>query len=124
MTWKTHPLLDSEILNGFRELQGDDVSFMPKYFKALLKGTSQHFEELKQAVHLNDSVKFANSAHAIKSACTNVGAVPITELAAKAEKMGKAGTVMEAASFIPEIEALLIQLKTEILALPEMKDGI
>ena len=114
-------LIDPETLSSFRELQGDDHTFIPNYFRAFLAGLEEHLIKLKKAVIDQSSQSLANSAHAIKSSSANTGVQSLSIICATLEASGKAGSLVGAEALVADVDRLVSELKLEIAALPEMK---
>ena len=116
------PILNLEVLQSFRELQGpEDPTFVKDYFAALIDSFAKHIVELEKAITAKDHVKIATHAHGVKSTSANAGMVKINVLAAKIEKMGNEKSGAVTLEMHGELRDLCAAAKAEILALPEFK---
>jgi PAS domain S-box-containing protein len=111
--------LDRAALDNLRSLD-EDGSVLAEVIQMFLDEAPQQLAALKQAVDDGDGGALGNVAHAMKSACFNVGAMGLGELCRRAERQGKTGSTQGAGDLVAAIEATLARI--EPLLRSEMKE--
>ncbi len=116
-------LLDSEMLNSYRELASlEDPDFFKTYLSTFLAALPTLVDAILASIDSSNAEQLVRAAHAIKSSCLNVGASDIVERCAKIEAIGKCGTVSGAGPLAIEVVALVRRLTEEVHSLPEFRD--
>jgi CheY-like chemotaxis protein/HPt (histidine-containing phosphotransfer) domain-containing protein len=111
-------LLDQAIISDLREMPPDNgVSMLRELIDLFLEGVPQRLMQIGQ--NLSNAEKLAFEAHALKSMSLNMGAKRIVEIAQKLEEQGRAGSTMEAAALLKELESAFTQTKAHLLPLRE-----
>jgi HPt (histidine-containing phosphotransfer) domain-containing protein len=115
-------LLDSEMLDSYRELASpDDPDFFKTYLNTFLAALPALVDSILNSIETSNADQLARAAHAIKSSCMNVGAADIVNRCAQMELIGKSGTIAGAGPLSIEVVALIRRLTAEVHALPEFR---
>ncbi|MEG3882086.1 response regulator [Microcoleus sp. herbarium7] len=84
------PPLDSQTFEELRELLGEEAEeFWIELVDKFLEVAPPKLQELGDAVKGADAAAIKASAHALRGACTTVGAMPLFQLCAQLEQMGR-----------------------------------
>ena len=84
--------LDQRALDNIRALEdGDDTSVLDEVIGMFLDEAPDHLRRLKAAAQSGDALDLCNTAHAMKSASLNLGAIALGELCRGIEAKAKAG---------------------------------
>ncbi len=101
------PPLDREAYQQFCHLLGENESAIIQEMIALfLEETPHKIAELQQAVEQHDAQRLAYTAHALKSSCAQIGAIPLSELCQQMESAGQT-------NHLADSELLLVHIKAE-----------
>ncbi|MFO1330313.1 MAG: response regulator [Rubrivivax sp.] len=113
------PLLDPAALANIRSID-EDGSVLAEVIQMYLDEAPPHLKNLRAALDGGRAAELGTTAHAMKSASFNVGAMALGETCRRLERLGKSGDLGGAAELVASIErqyrlvepALLEQLKT------------
>ena len=92
---------------GAMDRVAGDKELLIELFEIAFEDTPLRIEKIEVAIESGDAITVAETAHAMKSAFGNIGAVRCHSLSFELEKTGKAGEIQNA----PDI---LAQLKQEL----------
>jgi HPt (histidine-containing phosphotransfer) domain-containing protein len=88
------PPLDSQTFEELRELLGEEAEeFWIELVEKFLEVAPPKLQELGDAVNQADAPTIKASAHALRGACTTVGAMPLFQLCAQLEQMARHETL-------------------------------
>lgn len=100
------PPIDPQFFEELKDLMGDDVEeFWREIADKFLITASQKLQEIEGAVSQGDIAALQAAAHALRGACSTVGAMSLFQLCSQLEEMARAGIVAEAEPLIAKIEA-------------------
>jgi PAS domain S-box-containing protein len=111
------PLLDPAALDNIRSID-EDGSVLAEVIQMYLDEAPPHLARLQQALAAGHAVELGTTAHALKSASFNVGAMALGETCRRLERLGKAGELAGAAELVASIE------RQYALVEPALKDQI
>ncbi len=100
--WLTHPL-DPAVLDNLRQLSKGSDEFLREVTTLYLADSPLRLEAIRKAVQANDSAALAAAAHALKGSSGNVGAKGVQELAARIERIARAGKIDGALTVVDEL---------------------
>ncbi|HZN25464.1 MAG TPA: response regulator, partial [Burkholderiales bacterium] len=98
--------LDQDALDNIRALD-DDGTLLNQVIQVFLDDAPKQVRAIRRALAAGNAVELGNVAHAMKSACFNVGAQALGELCNRLEQHGKAADIGEAAKLVASIETVL-----------------
>jgi PAS domain S-box-containing protein len=91
--------IDSNVLNALREAAGVDApKVLDELVCAYLDDATRLLAELSNAMQSGDALGLKMAAHTLKSTSASLGAMSLARLAAELEEMGRAGSMIGAAS--------------------------
>ncbi len=100
------PAIDKQAFEELKDLMGDDAEeFWLEVVDKFLKVAPPKLQAIRDAVSQGDAGAIKATAHALRGACTTVGATPLYKLCDELEQMGRAGTIVGAELLISKIEA-------------------
>ena len=96
------PVLDAKVLRELRDIMEDDyVNLLQTY----LDNAPQLVAEVQAALGRGDVSAMVIPVHSLKSSSANVGAMQLSSLARKAERLARAGSLGEAEAAFRDVEA-------------------
>ena len=108
------PPLDSDTLDGLRDLSGDDPSFLIEVIQQFLQDGSGHVAAIQDTI--TDANALMKAAHGFKGSCRNMGARPLGELCFTLEEKGRAGEARMLEDVLTEIEHEYSRVQTALEA--------
>lgn len=112
--------VDAETLQTLREM-GDDDSFVAEVIDLFLRDAPSQLESLRSGVESGNTSSVRSTAHALKSACGNVGATLMARSADALEKLARAESLEGAATMV---ETLREQYERTRVELERAKSGL
>ncbi|MGZ3653060.1 MAG: Hpt domain-containing protein [Bdellovibrionota bacterium] len=121
MSTADESILDSETVQGLRDLAGDDTSFLPQMIDLYLKTAAEKFPVLDGHLAAGRLKEAASVCHQLKSSSGNLGALTLGKYfeAMEASALGgdhggtTAGMVRVKGEF-PRVEAALKKLRNPV----------
>ncbi|MEG4287166.1 response regulator [Microcoleus sp. A006_D1] len=111
------PPLDSQTFEELRELLGEEAEeFWFELVEKFLEVAPPKLQELADAVNQADAPAIKASAHALRGACTTVGAIPLFQLCAQLEQMARNETVSGSEVLMCKIAAEYQRVKVALLS--------
>lgn len=101
----TDPPLDTDTLEGLRELGDGDPSFLIEVIQQFLHDAPDHLKAIQQSVTDGNADSLMKAAHSFKGSCRNMGALSLGEHCMKLEEKGRNGEMEE----LNELLAMLDQ---------------
>ena len=83
-SFQDEDLLDLNVINGLKELGGDD-SFFKEIIELYVEQYPDLLDKIKSALSNGDYVNVSKSAHALKGASLNIGAKKMAEICLQIE---------------------------------------
>lgn len=100
------PPLDSQTYKELQDLLGEEAEdFWRELVDKFLEATPPKLQKIADAVRIADCVAIRASAHALRGACTSVGAMPLFHLCAQLEEMARNEIVEGAPALMSKITA-------------------
>ena len=114
----TAPAIDNEAFEELRDLMGDDVEdFWLEVVDKFLNVAPLKLQAIKDAVNQGDAEGIKAAAHALRGACTTIGATPLFQLCNELEQMGRDGIIVGAEILVLKIE---LEYQRVEMALPSV----
>ncbi|HKI69179.1 MAG TPA: response regulator, partial [Verrucomicrobiae bacterium] len=111
-------LLDQKIINELGQMAPHDgTPVLNQLIDVFLDQAPRHIADVNQSI--NDPLKLANYAQALKSVSLNLCARRMAEISEKLEEMGTAGIVIGAPSLLRELDAAFHQTRAHLVPLRE-----
>jgi two-component system sensor histidine kinase/response regulator len=99
-------VLDQKVLDAIRALQRDGaVNLLDKVIGHYLAETPALVTEIGRSIEAGDADALTSAAHAFKSSSANVGALVLSSLCLKLEKMGRSGELERAREMLLTLDA-------------------
>ena len=101
-----NPAIDPEAFEELQEIMGEEAQeFWLEVATKFLQAAPPKLEAIKEAVTVGDAAALKASAHALRGACTTVGAMPLFQLCNQLEQIGAGGTINDAFALMLKLEA-------------------
>ncbi|WP_333469752.1 response regulator [Microcoleus sp. herbarium12] len=111
------PPLDSQTYEELKDLLGDEAKeFWSELVEKFLEVAPPRLQELADAVNQADAPAIKASAHALRGACTTVGAIPLFQLCAQLEQMARNDTITGSEVLMCKIAAEYQRVKAALLS--------
>jgi PAS domain S-box-containing protein len=111
------PRIDRQALERMRALRGTGGSeLVARVVDAYLMDAPGRLAALRRALLQDDAPGMAQTAHAFKSGCANVGALGLAEICRRLEALGRTGSLTGAGAMLAEIEAEYPLAEAELAA--------
>ena len=98
--------LDAAALENIRSLDSDG-EVLAEVIQMFFDESPGHLATLQQALAAGDAAELGRTAHALKSASFNVGAMALGELCRQLERQAKSGVLTGAAGSVADVEQML-----------------
>jgi PAS domain S-box-containing protein len=99
------PAIDPEAFEELRELMGDDAeAFWQEIANQFLKAAPQKVRDIRDAIDRGDAPGLKAAAHALRGACTTVGATVLFQVCNELEKLGAAGSTTDTGDWVAKLE--------------------
>lgn len=112
-------VLDIDVIQTLQDIADEtDDSMLEELFRVFIAESKSKMLEFNEAVEAKDFDYLSTTAHAFKSMSSNVGALPLSELAQKLEHMSSQKMTANYDALVVELETLLgetIQALNEVL---------
>ena len=116
-TAEEEPILDSAVLENFRELQEPGApDIIAQLIDLFLGELPQKLAAVHQAIEFRDAARLAKAAHTLKGSSANVGAPRAARVCLELERLGKVGTLTGAADLGARLEEELVRVRAALLA--------
>ena len=97
--------VDPAALEGLRELNPDDPTFLGELIGVFLEDVPLRIAELEKSLATSDASLLTRAAHTIKGSCSNFGAAGLASISQEMEKQGKVSDFAGAAALLPSLKA-------------------
>jgi HPt (histidine-containing phosphotransfer) domain-containing protein len=112
------PVLDPVVTQRLRELAtATDPSILQEIYETFESSALEYLAALRQAVEAGDAEALRTSAHALKGASANVGAVHLTEAARQLEMLGQTRSLANAGEMLARVQPELVRVQRAIQAM-------
>jgi len=116
------PILDPQVIGDLRQLWVNRPDFLRELLRLFQSELPTQLEAIAAAVAAGDASQLRATAHSVKGAAANLGALELAHLCTDLEKLGRTGTVAGALDLLPRLEpafqAVRDALEAEIGHLP------
>ena len=110
--------LSTEVLARLRALEeATEPSLVSQIFTSFLKDGAERIGVLRTSLEVSDTELLRKTAHALRGASGNVGAMHMADIAQQLEALGKSSSMNGAVALIEQIEAEFGWVKAEIAEL-------
>ncbi len=109
------PPIDTQVLENFREIAGDDFEgLLAEVIDSYLEDSPSRLQAISDAIAQDDAKGLQQSAHALKSSSLTVGASLFSQLCAALESIGRAGTTQGASKLLSQLDAEYERVKAAL----------
>ena len=92
----------------------DDPDFLIELLEDYMDNSEENLKAIRYAIQAKDTVTVVRTAHTLKGASSNIGAVNMTELSKQLEELGREETLHGAVELIDQLEVEFVEVKTEL----------
>lgn len=118
------PPLDHDAYQQFCHLLGEnEPAVIREMITLFLEETPHKIAELQQAVEQHDAERLAYTAHALKSSCAQIGAIPLSELCQQMESIGQTNQLADSELLLVHMKAEYDRVQAVLLAESEQEPG-
>lgn len=111
------PVLDRRVLDDIRQMAGDRApAFLKKLVQTYCDEMPARLQRLHTAVETGNAEDLRCSAHALRSSSVNLGAIALAQVCRTLERLGRNGSVAEAAEYLTCLENEYAKLQTALQA--------
>ena len=107
-------LVDWNRLAELREYDTPEGTIVKEVISSLLDDASDRIEEIRRTGVQRDSDALRDSAHKLRGAASNVGALAVTECAAKLEDAARSGIFDDVGRMVDELELAFEKTRIEL----------
>ncbi|MEP6878451.1 MAG: response regulator [Nitrosospira sp.] len=110
--------LSAEVVARLRALEeATEPSLVSQIYTSFLKEGAERISVLRSSVEVSDAELLRRTAHTLRGASANVGAIHMSDIARQLEVLGKNSSMIGAAPLIEQIESEFERVKAEIAEL-------
>lgn len=106
------PVLDQGVLDGLRELGGDDL--LQELAVLFLEDAPPRIEGLRENLATNNAEELGKVAHSLKSSAANIGAMALSEICRRLEESGRQGDLGGAEELVDQACASWEAVRAEL----------
>ena len=107
--------IDTKKIEELKELvDEDDPGFLIELLEDYMNDSKENLKAIRYAIQAKDTVTVVNTAHTLKGASSNIGAVNMTELSKRLEHLGRKETLEGAVELIDQLEVEFVEVKSEL----------
>ena len=109
------PRIDLRKIEELKELvDDDDPDFFIELLKDYMNNSEENLKAIRYAIQAKDNVTVVKTAHILKGASCNIGAVNMTELSKQLEHLGREEILEGAVELIDRLDVELVEVKSEL----------
>ena len=109
------PRIDPQKIEELKELvDDDDPDFFIELLEDYMNNSEENLKAIRYAIQAKDTATVVKTAHILKGASSNIGAVNMTELSKQLQHLGKAETLESAVELIDRLDVELVEVKSEL----------
>ena len=109
-------VMDWSRIEQLREFDTPDGAVVGAAISSFVTQVPQRLAEVRSGAEQLDGAGLRRSAHALKGAATNIGAVAVGECASKLERAGKDESFRDASLLVDELSTVLLHTLVELHA--------
>lgn len=107
--------IDPKKIEELKELvDEDDPDFLIEMLEDYMDNSEENLKAIRYAIQAKDTVTVVRTAHTLKGASSNIGAVNMTELSDQLEHLGRGKTLEGAVELIDQLEGEFVEVKCEL----------
>ena len=107
--------IDPKKIEELKELvDEDDPDFLIELLEDYMTISEENLKAIRYAIQAKDAVTVVKTAHTLKGASSNIGAVNMTELSKRLEHLGREETLEGAIELIDQLEVEFVEVKSEL----------
>ncbi len=107
--------IDPKKIEELKELvDEDDPDFLIELLEDYMDNSEENLKAIRYAIQAKDTVTVVRTAHTLKGASSNIGAVNMTELSDQLEHLGRGKTLEGAVELIDQLEGEFVEVKCEL----------
>ena len=107
--------IDPKKIEELKELvDEDDPDFLIELLEDYMDNSEENLKAIRYAIQAKDTVTVVTTAHSLKGASSNIGAVNMTELSDQLEHLGRGKTLEGAVELIDQLEGEFVEVKCEL----------
>lgn len=107
--------IDPKKIEELKELvDEDDPDFLIELLEDYMDNSEENLKAIRYAIQAKDTVTVVRTAHSLKGASSNIGAVNMTELSGQLEHLGRGKTLEGAVELIDQLEGEFVEVKCEL----------
>ena len=109
--------IDYDVIESLKELiDDDDPDFVVELLQEYLENADMNIRIIREATAANDAEKLTITAHTLKGASGNVGAVKMASLSKQLEEFGKNDNTHKAVNIVKELQNEFSSVREELQA--------
>jgi len=107
--------IDPKKIEELKELvDEDDPGFLIELIEDYMDNSEENLKAIRYAIQAKDTVTVLRTAHTLKGASSNIGAVNMTELSKQLEHLGTEETLEGAVDLIDRLDVEFVEVKSEL----------
>ncbi len=107
--------IDPQKIEELKELvDEDDPGFLIELIEDYMDNSEENLKAIRYAIQAKDTVTVGRTAHTLKGASSNIGAVNMTELSKQLEHLGTEETLEGAVDLIDRLDVEFVEVKSEL----------
>ncbi len=107
--------IDPQKIEELKELvDEDDPGFLIELIEDYMDNSEENLKAIRYAIQAKDTVTVGRTAHTLKGASSNIGAVNMTELSKQLEHLGREETLEGAVDLIDRLDVEFVEVKSEL----------
>ena len=107
--------IDPKKIEELKELvDEDEPGFLIELIKDYMDKSEENLKAIRYAIQAKDTVTVGRTAHTLKGASSNIGAVNMIELSKQLEHLGTEETLEGAIELIDRLDVELVEVKSEL----------
>ncbi len=107
--------IDPKKIEELKELvDEDDPDFLIELLDEYMNTSEVNLKAIRYAIQAKDTATVVKTAHILKGASSNIGAVNMTELSKQLQHLGRAETLEGAVELIDRLDVELVEVKSEL----------
>ncbi len=109
------PRIDPQKIEELKELvDDDDPDFLIELLEDYMNNSEENLKVIRYAIQAKDTMTVVRTAHTLKGASSNIGAVNMTELSKQLEHLGTEETLEGAVDLIDRLDVEFVEVKSEL----------
>ena len=109
------PRIDPQKIEELKELvDDDDPDFFIELLEDYMNNSEENLKAIRYAVQAKDTATVVKTAHILKGASSNIGAVNMTELSKQLEHLGREEILEGAVELIDRLDVELVEVKSDL----------